>query len=369
MAVPDWPTSFGYNMFALPVSQWFHGGVFDEHTHRLWASSVGVLVVILTRWLGGASSRRPLAMVGLVEVLSGLMLLTMGPAWKGVGHFLLGIGGVVLAVAAVGFQNPPASPLLSRLGWLAFWAVQIQGLLGGLRVVLDQWVVGSVTLGLVFGLLHGCLGQAFFVLLGVIALKLSPFWERISQRQASVAFGGVPRWIGAGVVLIALQLILGATMRHQHAGLAVSDFPTAYGRWWPALDPDSLARYNQSRPDDTQVTAFQIVIHLAHRLGALATVIVVALACRAAVRQVRWESPVTRGTVVWVGLIGIQCALGVSILWTNKAADVATAHVAIGAASLLTGTVLILVAGKLRVPRRAEVMSRSMAPWVRTAAR
>ena len=53
MAVPDWPTSFGYNMFALPFSLWLTGGVFHEHTHRQWASIVGVLVVILTRWLGG----------------------------------------------------------------------------------------------------------------------------------------------------------------------------------------------------------------------------------------------------------------------------------------------------------------------------
>ena len=53
MSVPDWPTSYGYNMFALPVSVWLTGGVFYEHTHRLWASLVGVLVVALTRWLGG----------------------------------------------------------------------------------------------------------------------------------------------------------------------------------------------------------------------------------------------------------------------------------------------------------------------------
>lgn len=40
MAVPDWPTTYGYNMFLFPVSQWV-GGIFYEHTHRLWASVVG----------------------------------------------------------------------------------------------------------------------------------------------------------------------------------------------------------------------------------------------------------------------------------------------------------------------------------------
>src|SRR3989454_8454843 len=73
MAVPDWPTSYGYNMFALPISTWFTGGVFHEHTHRLWASWVGVLVVTLTRWLGGNKSRLPLAVIGLAEIIAGLV--------------------------------------------------------------------------------------------------------------------------------------------------------------------------------------------------------------------------------------------------------------------------------------------------------
>ena len=46
MAVPDWPTSYGYNMFALPISTWLTGGIFHEHTHRLWASEVGILTIV-----------------------------------------------------------------------------------------------------------------------------------------------------------------------------------------------------------------------------------------------------------------------------------------------------------------------------------
>jgi len=46
MAVPDWPNSFGYNMFLFPVSRWV-GGVFFEHTHRLVASVVGLLTIVL----------------------------------------------------------------------------------------------------------------------------------------------------------------------------------------------------------------------------------------------------------------------------------------------------------------------------------
>src|SRR6516225_5595581 len=65
MSVPDWPTSYGYNMFALPIKFW-KGGALYEHTHRLWASFLGLLVVILTRWLGGGPSRWPLVIVAAV---------------------------------------------------------------------------------------------------------------------------------------------------------------------------------------------------------------------------------------------------------------------------------------------------------------
>src|SRR6478752_6408574 len=50
LAVPDWPTTFGYNMFLFPVSQWV-GGVLFEHSHRLGGSFVGTLTIILAVWL------------------------------------------------------------------------------------------------------------------------------------------------------------------------------------------------------------------------------------------------------------------------------------------------------------------------------
>src|SRR5215208_6121036 len=50
MAVPDWPNTYGYNMFAFPVSKWM-GGILYEHSHRLMASLVGLLTAILAVWL------------------------------------------------------------------------------------------------------------------------------------------------------------------------------------------------------------------------------------------------------------------------------------------------------------------------------
>jgi hypothetical protein len=78
MAVPDWPTTYGYNMFLFPISQWV-GGIFYEHSHRLVASTVGLLVVFLTRWLGGKKSRGPLAVIGPV-LAGGRMDVSAFPA-------------------------------------------------------------------------------------------------------------------------------------------------------------------------------------------------------------------------------------------------------------------------------------------------
>ena len=49
LSVPDWPTTYGWNMFAFPVSKWV-GGIFYEHSHRLVASFVGFLTLILAFW-------------------------------------------------------------------------------------------------------------------------------------------------------------------------------------------------------------------------------------------------------------------------------------------------------------------------------
>src|SRR5205809_2024063 len=65
MAVPDWPNTYGYNMFLFPFSKWI-GGIFYEHTHRLVASSVGFLTLILALWLWGRKARLLLRWTSLV---------------------------------------------------------------------------------------------------------------------------------------------------------------------------------------------------------------------------------------------------------------------------------------------------------------
>jgi cytochrome c oxidase assembly protein subunit 15 len=138
-------------------------------------------------------------------------------------------------------------------------------------------------------------------------------------------------------------------MRHQHAGLAIPDFPLAYGRSWPAMDADSIARYNQARGETTAtnpITAFQIGLQMVHRMLAGVILMAVAWAAGTTRRRLGGRAGLSRLALAWLGLILIQATLGAATIWTNKAADVATAHVAIGAMSLATGVMLALVAAR-----------------------
>jgi cytochrome c oxidase assembly protein subunit 15 len=349
MAVPDWPNTFGYNMFFFPVSQWV-GGVFYEHTHRLLASGVGLLTSILALWLHGTKARTFLRWSGIVLLFLGLVAEVASPT-RWADAIVIGISGLVATVAS--FVWPwcqPAVPWLRKLGIAAFLAVVLQGVLGGLRVVLfkDQ-----------IGIFHATLAQLFFGLVCALALFTSPWWQGrmpiVSDSSAKVlgpqeAF---PRrisnlsWLCLIVSLVVLfQLVLGATMRHQHAGLAIPDFPLAYGKIWPAMDAQSVLHYNQQRLEIVSanpITVFQIVLQMVHRLLAACILGGVASSAWLARRQLGFRHPIAKLTLAWLGLIVLQALLGAATIWSNKAADVATAHVLVGALSLAFGGLLSIL--------------------------
>ena len=292
MAVPDWPTTFGYNMFAFPFSHWlFTGnGVFYEHSHRLVASAVGFLTIILAVWLWVKEERR----------------------W------------------------------LRWLGVIALVAVCAQGVLGGLRVTLYKDELG---------IFHATLAQLYFLLVCAIAFFLSKTWQRLMAAGASVNFHPLFRpALLAASVLILLQLVLGASMRHQHAGLAVPDFPLAYGKIWPRTDAAFIEEVNRARHDHREfapVTAGQIHLHMTHRITACAILVLVA-ACAWLSRK-GGNRVFDRLTAAWLALIVVQAFLGAYTVWSNKAADIATAHVAVGAISLVFGGLLYVGTGPMAV--------------------
>jgi cytochrome c oxidase assembly protein subunit 15 len=328
MAVPDWPTSYGYNMFALPFEFW-KGGALYEHSHRLVASAVGFLTTILAVWLWFKESR----------------------AW------------------------------LRWLGVIAFIGVVFQGVLGGLRVV---WLNDEL------GIFHATLAQLFFALICAIALFTSKWWLNLPSPLTPLPSDGrgeqllnLSRKLRTlflfTTVLIFMQLALGATMRHQHAGLAVPDFPLAYGRLWPAMDADSIERYNAQRIEVTAanpITAFQIGLQMLHRLMAAAILVCVIVT---AWRTRSWSSRfsvsgdkdnlkvelqprmLSRLATVWLALILVQVGLGAWTIWSDKAADVATAHVLVGALSLVTGVLgCIICFRRLSVPVGAMLAATSL---------
>lgn len=155
MAVPDWPNTYGYNVFLYPWTTWI-AGPFDlliEHGHRLLGAAVGLLTI-----------------------------------------------GFVLAV----FLSKSATWRLRLLAILALLAVCAQGALGGLRVVLDQRTLAMI---------HGCFGPAFFAFTVALAAITSRAWLQQSP-VAVVGASRVQRLAILTTILAYLQLILGAQLRH-----------------------------------------------------------------------------------------------------------------------------------------------------------
>jgi cytochrome c oxidase assembly protein subunit 15 len=152
LAVPDWPTTFGHNMFLYPWSQMV-GGIFYEHSHRLFGSLVGFLTILLALSL-----------------------------WYG-----------------------ESQPWLRKLGLIALGAVILQGILGGLRVVLLQQTLAII---------HACFAQAFFALAASLALFTSTEWRTPVKKKMAEDASRVQRLGLFTAGFIYLQLIFGAILRH-----------------------------------------------------------------------------------------------------------------------------------------------------------
>jgi heme a synthase len=306
LAVPDWPTTFGYNMFLFPVSQWV-GGVFFEHTHRLIASTVGFLTIVLAIWIWRVDPR----------------------SW------------------------------MRKLGLAALGAVILQGVLGGLRVTMLKDEIG---------IFHALLAQAFLGMLVVVTLATSRLWSRLvgtarcavrESNQAPVANSrtpqrGVPtkrlgRVVIATTIVIYLQLGLGATMRHQHRDLSILDFPLAYGTVIPDTSPATLEKINAWRDARalSDVNAFQIWLQLFHRFVALLITTGVIASLILARRTGPDAGLLSRFADVWFLLLACQITLGAWVIWSNKAADIATAHVAVGATMFGLGVALSAICLRL----------------------
>ncbi len=324
LAVPDWPNSFGYNMFTFPFSRWV-GGIFYEHSHRLIATFVGLFTAVLAGWLWVVESKKEDRWPGVIGVF--VVLVLLGVRIMPVYLVLAALASVAVVVCAFLYRGDGGR--LRWFGMAALAAVVLQGVLGGVRVV---WLKDEI------GIFHGMVAQAFFVLISLLAVMTSR--DFVENRRADYEPDPALRWGAlAATALIFLQLGLGAAMRHEHIGLSIPDFPLAYGQLLPDTSAAAMERINAARveADEMRTTAVQIWVQMAHRFVAVAigaAVFAFFWRARRSVRAVRgWA-------MVWVAMILCQIALGAWTIWSKKAADVATAHMALGALSLLAGGLL-----------------------------
>ena len=267
LSVPDWPTTYGWNMFTFPPSKWV-GGILYEHGHRLIASTVGFLTIILAAWLWRADSRRWMR-------------------WLGV----------------------------SALG-----AVIAQGVLGGLTVLFFLPAPISTA--------HAGLAEIFFCLTIAIALFTSPGWT--DGYGPSVSDLTLRRVATATSVLIYTQILIGATMRHTGAGLAIPDFPLMLGHFIPPYwDP-------------------KIAIHFSHRVGAIVVVAAVLTTTGRVWMRMRDRTELVRPATLLAALVGVQATLGALTVLSRLNVWVNSIHVVCGALVLATSLVLTLRAWRGR---------------------
>jgi cytochrome c oxidase assembly protein subunit 15 len=279
LAVPDWPTTYGWSMFTFPPSKWV-GGIFYEHGHRLIASTVGFLTIVLAVWLW-----------------------LRDPRWW-----------------------------MKRLGVVALGAVIAQGLLGGLTVLFFLPAAISTA--------HAGLAEIFLCLTVAIALFTSPRWIEGSDDIDDVI---VRRLATTTTVLIYLQILLGATMRHTGAGLAIPDFPLMFGH---AIPPHWDAK---------------IAIHFAHRAGALVVTLAIAATTARVWSRYRNRSELTRPALLAVVLVAVQIALGALAVLSRRDVWINSAHVVCGALVLATSLVLTLRTWRVRFGRATTIVGAELA--------
>lgn len=230
------------------------------------------------------------------------------------GHRMIaGTVGLMTALLAVWTWRTEVRPAVRRLAAAALAAVVVQAVLGGVTVLLLLPTVVSVG--------HAALGQAFFCLVVALAVVTGSDWQRVRRSGSDAPLRRLTVTL-AGALFA--QLLLGAVMRHTGAGLAIPDFPLAFGRLVPELGSTAVA------------------IHFAHRAWAL---VVAALVFGTALRVVRRhgaEARLVRPAALLVAGVCLQVFLGALTIWSQKAPLPTTAHVAVGAFLLAASIALAI---------------------------
>jgi cytochrome c oxidase assembly protein subunit 15 len=248
------------------------------------------------------------------------------------------------------------------MGLGIFLAVLFQGVLGGLRVVLNERDLAIV---------HGIAAQLLFCFMATFCVMTSRFWttpKNLRPEQTLVAARVMALAIAASIA-VAVQLLIGALMRHNDAGLAIPDFPTSYGAILPPFSIDENFRREAIHRFGVglglnRVTLFQIWIHFAHRVVACIVTGIVFWLAIYTLRKLPKQSPLTRPAWWLIVLIPTQITLGILTVLLRKPADIASLHVAIGSLVLMICWITVIrVTAILRsVPHRRPIHSTAAHP-------
>ena len=324
LSVPDWPTSYGWSMFTFPMKDWT-GNIFYEHTHRLFASAVGFLIMLQAFfWQERTTHGFTLRSIWIWPVAV-ILYFVFGGGFLGGGISVLFLSTLAIVQTVRAFRNAK-SPLPLRLSWLALSFVTVQGFLGGLTVIL--YLPPAVSSA------HAGLGQATFCLTLAIAMVTNKRWDdRIIKRTEKSKFG-LRTLSLVTVIVIFIQLLLGAVMRHTSSGLAI---PT-----WP------LAPSGGVIPD---FTSFGIAINFAHRTWALVVTLMMFITARSIFRWFPREKSLIIPMTLGMFLLGLQIMLGAITIWTKKAVTPTTLHVSGGAAILGTMVYIMIKCRHLLAPK------------------
>ena len=281
LSVPDWPTSYGKQMFSFPLSEMV-GGIFYEHGHRVFATIVGFLTL--------------------------------------------------LQFIAISFTSHPS--WIKKMGLAALILVIAQGLFGGMTVIF--FLPPSISI------IHGVLAQTFFVSTIFIAYSLSE--SRKSKREAPFPLS-VRRAAVSLTLLVFVQLVLGALMRHTSSGLAIPDFPKMGGLWIPTFSENMINNINVELFDKNldMVSKWQVVIHFLHRLGALIITLALSFFIYKFSNIVKKNSIESKALIIISIILTIQISLGVATVISEKLPYVASFHVVTGAALLGCCSLFVMI--------------------------
>ena len=327
MAVPDWPLSFGS---LNPEGWWGDLPVRLEHGHRLFGAGLGLLTTILCAWVWRNGWPLLIALVaaaGLTPVakLAGLpaaVIMHVG-IWSFAGVFAIAL------LWMAGSRAPATSRAVRWVVFAAFLGVCLQATFGGLRVTLET--AHNLRAALILRIVHGCVAQAELCLLVAVAALLSRSWIKGAWKLPGVRLSAVRFLAWLTVLAIYGQLILGATLRHLGAGLAIPTFPEA--------DP-----HGGFLPDEHNLF---VDLHFSHsRVGALGLTLLILTLVGVVLRRARGERRLTGPATGLLGLLFVQLSLGMAVILHLKPITLTTFHVVNGAAVLALSLLLALRASR-----------------------